>query len=72
MASRDFSLTPSFFLNLKIFWLTYAGLPNAFCKNTGHFVNSARSKLCRNSQVAQGKQTDNQYCYATINDLPVF
>jgi len=38
---------PSFFLNFKIFWLTYAGLPNAL--NTGHFINSARSKLCRNS-----------------------
>jgi len=25
------------------------GLPDAFCKNTGHLVNSARSKLCRNS-----------------------
>jgi len=25
------------------------GLPNAFCKNTGHFVNSVRFKLCRNS-----------------------
>jgi len=41
--------SPSFFLNFKIVWLIYAGLPNAFCKNTGHFVNSARSKLCRNS-----------------------
>ena len=37
-------------------------VPDAFCKNTGHFVNSARSKLCRNSYVAQGKQRDNQYC----------
>ena len=42
---------PVFFFNLpfKFVWLTYAGLPNAFCKNTGHFVNSARSKLCHNS-----------------------
>ena len=42
---------PVFFLNFpfKFVWLTYAGLPNAFCKNTGHFVNSARSELCRNS-----------------------
>jgi len=42
---------PSFFLNFpfKFVWLTYVGLPHAFCKNTGHFVNSARSKLCRNS-----------------------
>jgi len=48
----------SFFLNFpfKFVWLTYAGLPNAFCKNTGHFVNSDRSKLCRNSEAAQGKQ----------------
>ena len=48
----------SFFLNFpfQFVWLTYAGLPNAFCKNTGHFVNSARSKLCRNSEAAQGKQ----------------
>jgi len=38
------------------------GLPDAFRKNTGHFVNSARSKLCRNSYAAQGKQKDNQYC----------
>jgi len=45
-----FSL-PSFFLNFpfKLVWLTYTGLANAFCKNTGHFVNSARSELCRNS-----------------------
>ena len=43
--------SPSFFLNfpLKFVWLTYAELPNVFCKNTGHFVNSARSELCRNS-----------------------
>jgi len=42
---------PSFFLNFpfKFVGLTYAGLPNAFCKNTGHFVNSARSELYRNS-----------------------
>ena len=40
---------PSFFLNFKIVWLAYEGLPNAFCKNTGHSANSARSKLCRNS-----------------------
>ena len=33
----------------KFVWLTYAGLPNAFCKNTGHFANSARSELCRSS-----------------------
>ena len=41
----------SFFLNFpfKFVWLTYTGLPNAFCKNTGHFVNSARSELCHNS-----------------------
>jgi len=32
-----------FFLNFpfRFVWLTYVGLPNAFCKNTGHFVNSA-------------------------------
>ena len=48
-----------FFVNFpfKFVWLTYAGLPNAFCKNTGHFVISARSELCRNSLAAQGKQT---------------
>ena len=40
---------PSFFLNFKIVWWTCAELLIAFCKNTGHFVNSARSKLCRNS-----------------------
>jgi len=40
---------PQFFLNFKIVWLAYAGLPNAFYKNTGHSANSARSKLCRNS-----------------------
>ena len=42
---------PSFFLNFpfKFVWLTYARLPNAFCKNTGHFVNSDRSELCSNS-----------------------
>jgi len=42
---------PSFFLNIPLMfvWLTYAGLPNLFCKNTGHFVNSARSELCLNS-----------------------
>jgi len=42
---------PSYFLNFpfKFVWLTNTGLPNAFCKNTGHFVNSARSELCRNS-----------------------
>jgi len=36
-----------FFLNFpfKFVWLTYAGLPNAFCKNASHFVNSARSEL---------------------------
>jgi len=39
----------SFFINFKIVWLAYTGLPNALCKNTGHSVNSARSKLCRNS-----------------------
>jgi len=41
----------SFFPNFlfKFIWLTYVRLPNAFCKHTGHFVNSARSKLCRNS-----------------------
>jgi len=40
-----------FFLNFpfKFVWLTYVGLPNTFCKNTGHFVNSSRSKLGRNS-----------------------
>jgi len=40
-----------FFLNFpfKFVWLTYAGLPIAFCKNTGHFANSARSELCGNS-----------------------
>jgi len=38
-----------FCLNFKIVWLTYAGLLNAFCNNTRHFVNSARPKLCRNS-----------------------
>jgi len=27
----------------------HVGLPDAFCKNTGHFVDSSRSKLCRNS-----------------------
>ena len=49
---------PSFFLNFpfKFVWLTYARLPNAFCKNAGHFVNSDRSELCRNLQAAQGKQ----------------
>jgi len=43
---------PSFFLNFpfKFVWLTHVGLPNAFCKNyNGLFVNSARSKVCRNS-----------------------
>jgi len=25
------------------------GLPDAFCKNTGQFVHSCRSNLCRNS-----------------------
>ena len=42
---------PVFLLNFpfKFVWLTYVGLPNAFCKNAGHFVNGARSKLCRNS-----------------------
>ena len=51
-------MAPSFFLNFpfKFVWLTYAGLPNAFCKNTGHFVNSARSTLCRSSYAAHGKQ----------------
>jgi len=39
----------SSFLNFEIVWLTYAGLPNAFCKNSGHFVNSTRSKPCHNS-----------------------
>jgi len=34
----------------------YAGLPNALFKNADHFVNRARSKLRRNSKVAQGKQ----------------
>jgi len=33
----------------KFVWLTYAWLPDAFCKNTGHFVSSDRSELCRNS-----------------------
>jgi len=61
---------PQIFLNFKIVWLTYAGLPNAFC-STGHFVNRARSKQCRNSLAAQGKQRDNQYCQVTVNDLPV-
>ena len=51
MAPQIFACPPSFFLDFtfKFVWLTYAGLPNAFCKNTGHFVNSARSELCRNS-----------------------
>jgi len=54
MAPRFFlgpRLAPQFFPNFpfEFIWLTYAGLPNAFCKNTGHFVNSAKSKLCRNS-----------------------
>ena len=51
MTPHIFAWPPSFFLNFpfKFVWLTYAGLPNAFCKNTGHFVNSARSELCRNS-----------------------
>jgi len=42
---------PSFFLTFpfKFVWLTYTGFPNAFCKNTGHFVNGARPELCRNS-----------------------
>jgi len=30
-------------------YATEVGLPDAFFKNTGHFVNSAKSKLCRNS-----------------------
>ena len=40
---------PHFFPNfpLKFFWLTYARLPNVFFKNTGHFVNSARSALSK-------------------------
>ena len=42
------------------------GLPNAVCANTGRFVHAARSKLCRNSQAAQGKQRDNQ-CYLRHN-----
>ena len=29
------------------------GLPDAFCKNTDHFVNSARSKLCCYNQSSQ-------------------
>ena len=55
MASARFllgaRLPPQFFLNFPFKFLlgTYAGLPNAFCKNTGHFVNSARSELCRHS-----------------------
>jgi len=42
---------PVFFPNFrfKFLWLTYVGLPNAFCDNTSHFFNRARSKLCRNS-----------------------
>ena len=66
--------TPIFFLNFpfEFVWLTYAGLPNALGKNSGHFVNSARSKLCPDSQEAQVKQRDNQWRYATINNLPVF
>jgi len=64
---------PSLFLNFpfKFVWLTNAVLPNAFCKNTGHFVNSARSELCRNSYAAQGKQTIS-IVKATINNLPYF
>jgi len=46
------------------------GLPDAFCKNTGHFVNSTRpstrSKLCRKSLAAQGKQRDNEHCYFSV------
>ena len=50
MAPQIFACPPPvFFLKFKVVWLTYTGLPNAFCKNTGHFVNSARSKLCHNS-----------------------
>jgi len=31
------------------FFSVVTGFPDAFCKNTGHFVISARSKLSRNS-----------------------
>jgi len=48
---------PSFLLNLKIVWLTNAGLPNAFCKNTGHFVNSARDLSC---VVIRKRHTENR------------
>jgi len=44
------------FLRVDLAFFTYdflatlvLGLPDAFCKNTGYFVNSARSKLCRTS-----------------------
>jgi len=47
------------------------GLPDEFCKNTGHFVNSARprSKFCRNSLAAQGKQ---RQCVLLSHNLPLF
>jgi len=63
----------SFFLNFpfKFVWLTYAGLPNAFCKNTGHFVNSARSSyVIIHKRYRENR--DNQYCWATVNTLSVF
>jgi len=48
-------------------WVCLLGLPDAFCNNTSHFVNSARSKVCRNSYAAQGKQWR-----VFLSNLPVF
>jgi len=49
------------------------GLPDAFCKNTGHFdlltVPDLSCVLFRKRH--REKQVDNQYCLATINNLHV-
>ena len=75
MTPRIFAWPPvcphSFFLNFpfKFVWLTYVGLSNALCKRTGHFVNSACCVvICKRHK----ENRDNQYCYATINNLSFF
>jgi len=63
MAHQMFAWPPIFCLNFpfKFVCLTYAGLPNAFCKNTGHFINHTGSEL-----VSSTEKTEQQLIFCPI------
>jgi len=55
--------SPSFFLNFpfKFVWLTYAGLPNVFCKIPA-ILSTAPDLSCVVIRKQHRENRDNQYC----------